>query len=66
MTKFITFKPEWKWQNRGPSSCNVCISPEVQINDWLKNTPGIEIISWQTTAVGKDNELYITVQYEEN
>ena len=64
--KFRTFRPIWEWQERGPSSCNVCISPEVQINDWLAENPNVEIISWQTTAVGDHNELYITIQYKEN
>jgi hypothetical protein len=63
--KFITFRPVWEYRGRG----NVCISPEVQINDWLKENPDIEIISWQATPVGDHNELYITIQYrvfEEN
>ena len=63
--KFITFKPYWEWRGRGDSSCNVCISPEVQINDWLAENPNVEIISWQTTAVGDRRELYITIQYRE-
>ena len=65
MIKFRTFRPEWEWQNRGPRSCNVCISPEVQINDWLKENPDIEIIHWQACPVGDHNELYITIQYKE-
>ena len=64
--KFRTFRPEWEWQERGPRSCNVCISPEVQINDWLAENPNVEIISWQVTPVGDHNELYITIQYKEN
>lgn len=63
--KFITFRPIWEYRGRG----NVCISPEVQINDWLAENPEVEIIRWQTTAVGDHNELYITIQYrvfEEN
>ena len=64
--KFITFRPIWEWQERGPHSCNVCISPEVQINDWLAENTNVEIISWQTTAVGDHHELYITIQYKEN
>lgn len=63
--KFITFRPTWEWQERGPHSCSVCISPEVQINDWLAENPNVEIISWQTTAVGDHRELYITIQYRE-
>ena len=61
-TKFITFRPIWEYQGRG----NVCTSPEVQLNDWLKENPDIEIIHWQATPVGDHNELYITIQYKEN
>lgn len=64
MIKFRTFRPEWEWQSRGP--CNVYISPEVQINDWLKENPDIEIIHWQACPEGDHNELYIVVQYKEN
>ena len=60
--KFIAFRPVWEYSGRG----NVCISPEVQINDWLKGNPDIEIISWQATPVGDHNELYITIQYRES
>ena len=70
MIKFRTFRPIWEWQERGRGpyscSCNVCISPEVQINDWLAENPNVEIISWQATAVEDHNELYITIQYKEN
>lgn len=70
MIKFRTFRPVWEWQDRGSGpyncSCNVCISPEVQINDWLAENPNVEIISWQATPVGDHNELYITIQYKEN
>ncbi len=60
-TKFITFRPIWEYRGNR----NVYISPEVQINDWLTENPGIEIISWQTCAVGSTGELYITIQYRE-
>ena len=63
--RFKIFRPEWEWRERGPHSCNVCISPEVQINDWLKSNPNIEVISWQTCPVGTTNELYITIQYRD-
>ena len=59
--KFITFRPIWEYRG----NCNVCISPEGQINDWLKENPDIEIIHWQTCPVGDHNELYITIQYRE-
>ena len=60
--RFITFRPIREYRD----NCNVCISPEVQINDWLKENPDIEIIHWQTTSVGEHRELYITIQYKEN
>ena len=65
MTKFRTFRPEWEWQERGSQSCNVCTPPAMQINDWLKSNPKIEVISWQACPVGDHNELYITIQYKE-
>lgn len=65
MTKFRTFKPEWAWEERGPHSCNVCTPPAIQINEWLKENPTIEVISWQACPVGDHNELYITIQYKE-
>jgi hypothetical protein len=64
MTKFRTFKPEWEWDNK--HSCNCCTPPAIQINDWLKENPTIEVINWQATPVGDHNELYITIQYKEN
>ena len=63
-TKFIIFRPEWEWDERGYS--NSCKSPTIQINEWLEANPNIEIISWQATPVGDHNELYITIQYKEN
>ena len=66
MTKFITFRPIWEYQTLSGHTCHVCISPEAQINGWLKENPTIEIISWQATPIGTTNELYITIQYKEN
>lgn len=59
--KFRTFRPVWEYRG----NCNVCINPEVQINDWLKENPDIEIIHWQACSVGDHDELYITIQYRE-
>ena len=66
MIKFRTFKPEWEWEDHGPCSCNVCKYPDFQITNWLKENPNIEVISWQATPVGDQNELFITIQYKEN
>lgn len=64
MTKFITFRPIWEYDGHGRS--NVCISPTVQINDWLEANHNIRVLSWQATPVGDHNELYITIQYKED
>ena len=53
MIKFKTFNPYG-------------VSATVALNDWLAKNPNVEIISWQTTAVGDHCELYITIQYKEN
>lgn len=59
--RFVTFRPIWEYRG----NCNVCINPEVQINDWLKENPDIEILHWQACPVGDHDELYITIQYRE-
>lgn len=35
------------------------------LNEWLKENPKVEVVSWQATPIGTTNELYITVQYRE-
>ena len=60
--KFRTFRPYWEYDGNGRG--NVHISADIQINDWLKENPNIEVISWQATPVGDHNELYITIQYK--
>lgn len=35
------------------------------LNEWIEENPNVEIIGWQATAVGTDNEIYITIQYRE-
>ena len=59
MIRFKTFKPYTEYGH-------VVGSATVQVNDWLEENPDVEIISWQTTAVGKEHELHITIQYKEN
>ncbi len=61
--KFKIFKPYWEWSNR--AGCNTYYHADIALNDWLKENPNVEILSWQTTAVGTTNELYITIQYRE-
>ena len=67
MTKFRTFRPYWEYDGKGHDKVyKVHISADIQINDWLAENPNVEIISWQATAAGDYNELYITIQYKEN
>ena len=63
MCKFITFRPNWEYDDRGRG--NVCRSATLQLNEWLEAHPNIEILSWQTCPAGDHNELYITIQYKE-
>ena len=64
--KFKVFRPIWEYRRNGPSSGNVSIGPDIQLNDWLAENPNIEIVSWQAVPIGTTNELYMVVQYEEN
>ena len=61
--KFRTFTPYTEYDSRHG---NLVYSATNAVNEWLKENPKVEILSWQTTAVGKDRELYITIQYKEN
>ena len=66
MIRFRTFSPRAEYEqvgNYGRSTLH--ISATTQFNDWLEDNPDVEIISWQTTAVGKEHELWITIQYKE-
>ena len=60
--KFKTFHPERETCTHG----TLITSAAGVLNKWLKENPKVEIISWQTTAVGTTNELYITIQYKED
>jgi hypothetical protein len=62
MIKFRTFKPYTEYDNHHRQ---VVYSATVQVNDWLAENPDVEIINWQTTAVGDRSELCITIQYKE-
>ena len=62
MIKFRTFKPYTEYDCNGHK---VVYSTTIQVNEWLEESPEVEILSWQTTAVGKEHELWITVQYKE-
>ena len=66
MIRFKTFSSRVEYEqigNYGRSAIH--ISATVQVNDWLEDNPDVEIINWQTTAVGKEQELWITIQYKE-
>ena len=61
-TKFKTFRP-YETQDYYKGRC--LHSAAEAINDWLKENPKVDIISWETTPVGTTNELYITIMYRE-
>ena len=63
MIKFRTFSPYTEYDNQRR---HIEYSATAQVNEWLAENPDVEIISWQTTAVGNKQELYITIQYKEN
>ena len=62
MVKFKTFSPYWEKVDRNRS---VYHTADQVLNEWLEENSNVEIISWQATSIGKDNELYITIQYKE-
>lgn len=64
MIKFRTFKPRTEFVG----THNNRYSATDELNQWIEENPGVEIINWQTCTVGttEDNELYITIQYWEN
>jgi hypothetical protein len=62
MIRFRTFKPYNEYDRNGHK---VVYSTTIQVNEWLEENPEVEILSWQTTAVGDHSELYITIQYKE-
>jgi hypothetical protein len=41
------------------------VSATTAANNWLKENPKVDIISWQTTVVGTYRELQITILYRE-
>lgn len=60
--KFKTFRPSAVHDHyKG----NCLHSATDNLNDWLKENPKVDIISWETTPVGTTNELYITIMYRE-
>lgn len=66
MIRFKTFSPRVEYEQVGNYSKSAFhVSATVQVNDWLEENPDVEIISWNTTAVGKEQELWITIQYKE-
>ena len=62
MIRFRTFKPYTEYDNHHRQ---VVYSATVQVNEWLKENPDVEIISWQATPIGNPSELCITIQYKE-
>ena len=67
MIKFMTFSPSIEYREHGMfNSQRIVLSAAYKLNEWIAENPDVEIISWQTTAVGSEQELYITIQYKEN
>ena len=64
MIRFQTFSPYIGYDAK--SDRKVVRSAAYDLNLWLEQNPDVEIISWQTTAVGNEQELHITIQYKEN
>ena len=63
MIRFKTFYPSADYDN---NNRRVLYSATYKLNEWVAENPEVEIISWNTTAVGTDHELWITIQYKEN
>ena len=59
--KFKTFEPRTVFVG----THNNRYSATDELNKWLTENPGVEVINWQTSVVGTDRELYITIQYYE-
>ncbi len=64
MTKFITFRTEWEYDDR--RRVNTSRDATLQLNEWLKENPKVEIINWRPFHVGTGTDYNITVQYKEN
>ncbi len=60
-TKFKDFYTQEYYKGNGL----VQVSAPTALNNWLAETPGIEIISWQAVNVGMSRDLHIIVQYKE-
>ena len=60
--KFKTFNP---YTEHDYYHGKYIVSATLALNKWLEENPNVEVLSWQTTSVGKENELYITIQYRE-
>jgi hypothetical protein len=62
MIRFITFKPYTEYDGNGR---RIVYSATLQTNEWIRENPDAVIISWQTTPILAENDLCITIQYEE-
>ena len=63
MIRFKTFKPSIEYDGNGH---RLVYSATLKLNEWLEENTDVEIISWQTTAIGNPLDLCITIQYKEN
>jgi hypothetical protein len=60
-TKFKEFYTNEHYSEHGM----VRVNASTALDNWLAETPGIEIISWQAVNVGIHRDLHIIVQYKE-
>lgn len=63
MIKFKTFHPYKELVDAYNHEYHTVSATEA-LNSWLKENPNVEVLDWQTTAVGTTNALYITIQYK--
>lgn len=57
--RFVSFESGYEMDH----GCKCYISAYMRANKWLENHPKVEVISWQTTALGV--HLCITLEYRE-
>lgn len=60
-TKFVQFTSDYEY--RSGSKC--WFSASIRFNNWLKENPNVEVLSWQACPIGKENQLTIVAEYRE-
>lgn len=59
MTTFRVFEPTTQYMG----THNERHSATYHLNNWLREHPTVEVVSWQAVPIGTENELYIVIQY---